>query len=296
MSHRASTPPVGRVRPPRTGRRLRGPAVLLGVIVTVALTAGAPARAASTSPDAGSHPASPPVAAAAPPIGPTTGLRYAPNGNFTRSGSYLPGAAGFDLADVSSVGEVDDLPPGDRALVYVGLCGGADAEFTGDVRPFVGNPVVYGFYLMDEPDPTGRYAPLCPAPDLKAEADWIHAADPGAVTFIVLMNLGTPTAPDYLDTYNSASTDIDYFGLDPYPCINELHGCNDSVIGDAVGAAEAAGIAVDQMVPVFQAFGGGGYRQWTLPKVDQELQLLAAWKALTPTPAFDVAYVGRPGP
>jgi hypothetical protein len=104
------------------------------------------------------------------------------------------------------------------------------------------------------------------------------------------MNLGTPRAPDYLKTYNSTNTDIDYFGLDPYPCTKALGGCVDPVIGAAVTAAEAAGVTVDQMVPVYQAFGGGGYAQWILPTAAQERSLLATWATLTPSPAFDVAY------
>ena len=79
--------------------------------------------------------------------------------------------------------------------MYLGLCDGADTNFIDLVQQFIGNPDVYGFYLVDEPDPTGEYSPQCPATDLKAESDWIHANDPGTVTFIVLMNLGTPTQP-----------------------------------------------------------------------------------------------------
>src|ERR1039458_6680331 len=84
-------------------------------------------------------------------------------------------------------------------------------------QPFIGNPKLFGFYLMDEPDPTGQYAPLCTAANLMAEYDWIHAHLPGAKTFIVMMNLGTPTSPTYANTYNPSNTHIDLFGLDPYP-------------------------------------------------------------------------------
>ncbi len=260
----------------------------LGITLAVAIASAGPAVA--TAGRASAAVSLRPQSGTTTPIGPTTGLHYAPNGNFSSSGDYLPGATGFNLADVSSVGQVGELPSGDRALVFLGLCEGADATFTRTVEPFVGDPTVYGFYLMDEPDPTGRYSPLCTAAHLKAEADWIHANDPGAVTFIVLMNLGTPKVPNYMDTYNSANTDIDYFGLDPYPCTKALKGCVDSVIGAAVSAAEAAGITPGQIVPVYQAFGGGGYAQWTLPTATQERALLATWAMLAPTPVFDVAY------
>jgi hypothetical protein len=70
---------------------------------------------------------------------------------------------------------------------------------------------------MDEPDPTGRYSTLCPAANLKAEADWIHANDPGVKTFIIMMNLSSSKTPSFANSYNPANTDIDLFGLDRTP-------------------------------------------------------------------------------
>ena len=63
----------------------------------------------------------------------------------------------------------------------------------------------------------------------------------------------------------------------------------------AIVAAEAAGIPRDSIVPVYQAFGGGGYSddgggQYTLPTASQEEQILAVWGALVPNPVFDYAY------
>ena len=227
------------------------------------------------------------------PDGPVTSLHYAPNANFGRGRKadvYLPGADGFNLADVSTPAQLDTLPAGVHGLVYLGMCGGVQSSFTGAVQPFIGNTRLFGFYLMDEPDPTGKYKEKCLAGNLKQESEWIHANVPGARTFIVLMNLGTPTAPDYTDTYNSANSGVELFGLDPYPCMKELHGCDLAVIGGAVSAAEASGVTAEQIIPVYQAFGGGGYRAWTLPKAAQEEEILAAWGALTPTPVFDFAY------
>ena len=51
---------------------------------------------------------------------------------------------------------------------------GVTPSFTNVVQPFLGNARVFGFYLMDEPDPTGRYSALCPPANLKAESDYIH--------------------------------------------------------------------------------------------------------------------------
>src|SRR5437762_5036969 len=122
-------------------------------------------------------------------VGPVTGLHYAPNHNFDSSGNHVPANAGFNLADVSNVSQLDSLPSGVKGLVWLGLCDGADSSFINAVQPFVGDPKVFGFYLMDEPDPTGRWAPLCPAANLMAESDWIHANVPGAQTFIVMINV-----------------------------------------------------------------------------------------------------------
>lgn len=103
-----------------------------------------------------------------------------------------------------------------KALVWVGLCNGADSTFVATVQPFATLPNVYGFYLMDEPDPTGMSSPpACPASNLKAESDWIHGNVPGAKTFIVMMNLGSATAPSYANSYGPSNTGIDLYGLGP---------------------------------------------------------------------------------
>jgi Putative Ig domain len=229
------------------------------------------------------------------PADPVVLYHYAPNGNFGANGSYLPGAVGFNLADVSDVGTLNSLPAGVLGLVWVGLCNGSDANFMSAIQPFMHNPKLFGFYLMDEPDPTGQYAPLCPAANLKAESNWIHANVPGAKTFIVMMNLGTPTSPDYAHTYDPPNADIDLFGLDPYPVQPQFTGGVDyGVINAAVTAAEAAGIPAASIVPVFQAFGGGGFTSFTLPTPAQEQQILSTWSAVVPNPVFDYAYSWGP--
>ena len=227
--------------------------------------------------------------------GPVTGLHYTPNNNVDSSGNYSPGRAGFNLADVSSVGELDSLPSGVQGLVWLGLCDGADSSFINAVQPFIGHPKLFGFYLMDEPDPTGQWNPLCPAANLKAESDWIHAHVPGAQTFIVMMNFDTSTAPTYANTYNPGNSHIDLYGLDPYPCRTEVGGCDYAMIPAAVAAAEAAGIPLGSIVPVYQAFGGGGWSddgggKYTLPTSSQEQQILSIWAPLVPNPVFDYAY------
>jgi len=222
---------------------------------------------------------------------PQTGLHYTSGSNLDADGHYTPGKLGFNLADVSSVSQLNSLPAGVKGLVWLGLCNGADAKFISAVRPYIGNPGVFGFYLMDEPDPTGRWGKLCSAANLKAESDWIHTNAPGVITFIVLMNMGTDTKPSFANTYNPTNTGIDLYGLDPYPCKKALsNGCDYSVIGVSVTAAVSSGIPLDKIVPVYQAFGGGGYAAWTMPTARQEQEILAKWAEVVPHPVFDMVY------
>jgi hypothetical protein len=231
---------------------------------------------------------------------PRRSLHYAPNGNFDGSGKYLPGKLGFNLADVSNVRQLNALPDGVNGLVWIGQCNGVDAAFLGSVRPFIGSPKLFGFYLADDPEPrsgnvAGLRAHTCRAQDLKAEADWIHANVPGAMTFIVLMNLSSSSTPSFENTYNPINSHVDLFGIDPYPCRTELNGCDFDMIDRYVAAAEAWGVPRTSMVPVFQAFGRGKWRdgrggQYALPDARQMRQILARWRALIPNPVFDMTY------
>ena len=215
---------------------------------------------------------------------PQTTLHYAPNANLA-TGTYAPGADGFNLADISSFDQVSELPAGVQGLVYLGYTDGNTPTFQAMIQPFIGNGQIYGFYLADDPGPTVSAA------NLKAELDYIHSVDGSAKTFITLENNGTPTSPSY--SFNPANTGIDLFGLDPYPIRPQFSGGADySVIGDAVNAATAAGIPQAALVPVYQAFGAtsGAYSSWTLPTAAQEQIILSTWGQYTPTPAFDYAY------
>jgi hypothetical protein len=227
--------------------------------------------------------------------GPVTALHYASGGGVDANGKFAAGAYGFNLADVSTVGEVNSLPAGMMGLVWLGLCNGADGPFVSTVQPFVGNPKVFGFYIADEPDPTGGSNPVCPVANLKAESDWIHTNAPATKTFIVMMNLGSTRSPSYANTYNPSNTGIDLYGLDPYPCRTDLNGCEYSMINVAVPAALAEGIPLASIVPVYQAFGGGGWTDDTggaylVPTIAEENQVFATWAAVTPSPVFDYAY------
>jgi hypothetical protein len=222
-------------------------------------------------------------------------LHYASGNNVDAQGNFTPGQSGFNLADVSSVDELNALPAGVKGLVWLDQGDGVTQSFIDAVTPYIGNPKAYAFYLKDEPDPTGQWNTLVTAANLKAESDWIHAHDPGAKTFITMMNMGSSDNPSFANTYTPQNTHIDYFGIDPYPVRSDSATVDYSMIDKAVAAAEASGIPAANIVPVFQTFGGGNWvddsgGHYVMPTAAQEQQMLAHWAALVPNPAFDYAY------
>jgi hypothetical protein len=213
-----------------------------------------------------------------------THWHYAANGNLDSSGHYLPGALGFNLADVSSVRELDSLPAGVLGLLWLGYCGGPTSTFLAMVSKAIGNPKTFGFYLMDEPDPA-----TCPPANLKAESDWIHRYMPSAKTFALLVNRGPANSPTFANAYTPDNSGLDLIGLDPYPVRSDLPSPDYWEITGYVQAAEAVGWPQSSLVPVFQAFGGGG-GTWTLPTPEQEQQILFVWASVLPVPVFDYTY------
>jgi hypothetical protein len=224
-----------------------------------------------------------------------TTLHYASGDNIDAQGNFTPAQAGFNLADVSSVEQVNALPAGVKGLVWLDQGDGVTQSFIDAVKPYIGNPNVYGFFLKDEPDPTGQWNTLVTAANLKAESDWIHANVPGAKTFITMMNMGSSDNPSFANTYTPENTHIDLFGIDPYPVRSDGATVDYSMIDKAVVAAEAAGIPHASIVPVFQTFGGGNWvddsgGHYVMPTAAQEQQMLDHWAAAVPNPAFDYAY------
>jgi hypothetical protein len=222
-------------------------------------------------------------------------LHYASGGGLDSQGNFTPAEAGFNLADVSYADQLNQLPSGVQGLVWLDQYHGVTQDFIDQVTPFIGNPKVYGFYLVDEPDPTGKWGVQASAADLKAESDWIHSHVPGAKTFTVLMNMGTSDNPDYTNTYTPENTHIDLFGLDWYPVWSDRSTVDYSTIDKYVAAAHNVGISTDQIVPVYQAFGGGNWQtesgsQLVMPTAAQEQQMIDHWASLVPHPAFDYAY------
>ncbi len=220
-------------------------------------------------------------------------LHFAANGNFDAGGGYDPSRAGFDLADVSSPTQLDLLPPNVKALVWIGECRGATKDFIQSVKAFAGHPKLWGYHLVDD-----AYARTCAAPSLKAEADWIHRNVAGVKVFVSLANSGSFKAPSY-DGYNEETTGADFLGVAAYPCRSELNrgagGCDYDAIDRVVRAALAARVSLEAIVPTFQAFGGGEWRddgggRYLVPSAEQELEILARWRLLIPDPALDYAY------
>jgi hypothetical protein len=102
-------------------------ALLRGVPLSLELFLGSPAHAV--------HPARDGV------------LHYPPNGD------YLPGKLGFNLADVNNVDQINNLEAGVKGLVWIGQCSGVDTKFLRTVQPYARSQKLFGFFLMDDPDP-----------------------------------------------------------------------------------------------------------------------------------------------
>jgi hypothetical protein len=217
-------------------------------------------------------------------------LHYAANSNFAPDGRYLPGKYGFNLADVSTAAQFANLPRGVRGLVYLGSCGGVDQNFVTTVESYSDSWKLFGFYLIDDPVPA-----TCPAANLKSESTYIHDHFRRARTFILEQNLASSAHPSYIGGYDQANTGIDFFGIDPYPCRTELNGCAPTMIASYVSAAESFGIPRSSIIPVFQAFGGGTWRDdggggYLMPTAAQMRSIIVQWAELIPSPAFDFTY------
>lgn len=220
---------------------------------------------------------------------------YAPNGNFGSDGTFAPAGWGFDIADVSSRAQLDDLPAGVRGLVWIGTCAGADETFRAKVAAVIDHPKLFGFNLMDDPDPTGRGAHPCPPDHLRAQADWVHGQRPGIVTFIALMNQGTSVLPRFDTVYAPERSHVDFFSIAPYPCRIEWSSCDVDMVDRYVAAAAQAGVPADRIIPTYQTFGFGTWRtdtggRYRMPNGNELRALLDRWRQLVPHPAFDMAY------
>lgn len=202
---------------------------------------------------------------------------------------------------------VNSLPTGTKALVWVGNLDNSSCtprftydQFTAQVDALKNNSRVFAYYLSDEPHPSN-----CPSAvsDIKARADYIHANAPGQKSFMVLVNsyniCGGVDGCEYA-ALNPSHTDVDYIGLDPYPCHYASDGvtpvpCSGSGVMGDINSAIANGIPVSAIVPVYQTFGqygriDGGTVHYRMPTASELTDMINTWHSLVPNPAFDYAY------
>ncbi len=242
----------------------------------------------------------------------TSTLHYAVNIGSQQS---LALSMGFNLFDVGGSTKnpsgvntiINGLPSGAKALVWVGNLDNTDCtpafsygQFTAQVDALKNNPRVFGYYLSDEPHPS-----VCPsaASDIKSRADYIHVNAPSQKSFIVILDgsnmCGSNLGCEYT-ALNPAHTNVDYFGIDPYPCHYAADGvtavpCDNSQITARVNSAISSGIPASAIVPTFQVFGQAGRTDgksiyYRMPTSTELSSMLSAWANLVPQPAFDYAY------
>lgn len=211
---------------------------------------------------------------------------------------------GFDLADVSSAKRLAALPKGLQGVLWLGngyntSCKWrlSDSQVAAEVKLARDVPNFSGiYYISDEPHPA-----TCPdAPDRLAERTaLIHSLDPHGRSFIVVE--GGALAPG---EFQLLADSADLIGLDPYPCnrSNVKAGCDLNQLRIRVMAARNAGIAVDRIVPVFQAFGqscAGIDKPWyRMPTKEEMVAMLRLWDELDPVNRrpFDMTYSWAPQP
>ena len=203
---------------------------------------------------------------------------------------------GFNLADVSSVAALDGLPDGTKGVLWMrnynnALCSWqtTDEEAAAIVRAVQGNPKFSGIYFIaDTPHPS-----VCPqAPQQLAERTaLIHQNDPGGRSFIAVSG-GFKFPEEFAQLANAA----DLIGVVVYPCNTKKPRCEMDKIAERVGRARDAGIPIERLVPVFQAFGqtcSVAERKWyRLPTEEEMIEILAIWDELLPpqTRPFDMTY------
>jgi hypothetical protein len=196
-------------------------------------------------------------------------------------------AAGFTVIDTSTdPGTVNALPPGRRALVWLGNYDNttctwdrSDDWIVAHVTPLAGNPKVEAYNLADEPRVW-----QCPSAvqDVAARSALVKSLDPGKPTFAVIM----PHFPE--NPYAPYVGAVDIIGADRYPC-SWAAGCVYSKIDETVGLLEAA--KVPRYWAIVQAFADSYYRWPTVDEVHEEFR---HWRAsrMEGYIVFSWAYLG----
>jgi chitodextrinase len=205
-----------------------------------------------------------------------TGTGSAPPYRFminSDQGNQAAANYGYNLLDVGSAAQADDLPAGTQGLIWVGdydnsTCSWeqSDATVRATVTAGVGDPKVFGYYISDEPDP---YA--CPNAynDHRARSSMIHSIDPGHKTLILI---DSNSAQQTIDQIPKWAGTADIFALDPYPCY-QGQACNYTWIDQVIAAANSAGINYWGVVQAFQD------SIWRWPTTDELNHMLGQWGA-----------------
>jgi hypothetical protein len=231
----------------------------------------------------------------------------------TGSSQTTAAGLGFNLFDIGPTkANIDALPDGVRAMVWVGNLGNAPigsacpapalslVQFQTVVDTLKDDPKVFAYYLADEPHPA-----VCPnaANDIKVRADYVRTHAPAQKSFIVVLdgsNVCSGNPGCEYDALKPANTHVDYIGLDPYPCHYAADGvtaipCDVDAITTKVQLAISKGIPVSAIVPTFQTFGQAGRSDgksvyYRLPTTTELTDMLNVWHDLVPSPAFDYSY------
>ena len=173
---------------------------------------------------------------------------------------------GWNLIDVGSQWSADQLPVGEKGLVWVGDYDNStctweetDSTVTSQVKAALDDPKVFGYFISDEPNPYG--CPNAPTQH-KGRSELIHSIDATKPTVIVLDSNGfsglfTQDALNQMPLWKGTA---DYIGLDPYPC-RQGSPCDFSWIDKTIQAANAAGL---NYWGVLQAFNDSSWR-WPTP-------------------------------
>jgi len=199
-------------------------------------------------------------------------------------GGQAAAGYGYNLLDVGSAAEADDLPAGTQGLIWVGDYNNSscsfeqsDATVRATATAGVNDPKVFGYYISDEPDPFA-----CPNAynDHRARSNLIHSIDPGHKTLILI---DSNSAQQTLDQIPRWAGTADLFALDPYPCY-QGEACNYGWIDQVIAAANSAGINYWGVAQAFQD------PIWRWPTVAELNHMLGQWAASKETGIMTFAW------
>ena len=181
---------------------------------------------------------------------------------------------GYNLVDLGPYRAlIDALPPGQRALVWIGGYSLADCAFDmsdASVRQALAglarDPKVAGYYLADEADDAlPAYGGHCPdvAAQITQRSRLIHQLAPGVFTYEVV------TEPGNFAVFAHAT---DVMGADPYPCLRGRP-CDWTQIPAYIAALNAA--HVPRYWALLQAFS---YGKWRMPTAAELTRMIGQWE------------------